>query len=129
MYLIHHIHMYLHMHVLRDLLLCVCVCQEVDGEEGEGAEKETEEEEEEVFCLPLESLGLGGNKIGDTGAQHLASGLTSNTSQSCDHHMTYTPSQIIHLCSSLYPPHTYTDIDTKLCRAIFCLSPSLMQDC
>ena len=68
--------------------VCVCVYQEVDGEEGEGAEKETEEEE--VFCLPLESLGLGGNKIGDTGAQHLASGLTSNTSQSCDHHMTIT---------------------------------------
>ena len=35
----------------------------------------------EVFCVPLESLGLGGNKIGDIGAQHLTAGLSSNTSQ------------------------------------------------
>ena len=48
------------------------------GEEGKGEE---EEEEEEVFCVPLESLGLGGNKMGDIGAQHLASGLSSNNSE------------------------------------------------
>ena len=56
----------------------------MDGgeKEGEGGEEEEEEEEEEedVVCVPLESLGLGGNKIGDIGAQHLASGLASNTS-------------------------------------------------
>ena len=61
--------------------------EEGEGEklEEEGKEKEEEEEEEEgMFCLPLESLGLGGNKIGDIGAQHLASALASNTSQSRD---------------------------------------------
>ena len=37
-----------------------------------------------MFCVPLESLGLGGNKISDMGAQHLASGLSSNNSKTCD---------------------------------------------
>ncbi|CAI8037879.1 NLR family CARD domain-containing protein 3 [Geodia barretti] len=55
--------------------------EEGEGEklEEEGKEKEKEEEGEGMFCLPLESLGLGGNKIGDIGAQHLASALASNT--------------------------------------------------
>ena len=54
-------------------------------EEGEGVMEEGgEEEEEDVICIPLESLGLGGNKIGDGGAMHIATGLTSNKSMSCD---------------------------------------------
>ena len=80
--------------------VCVlCPLQSVDGEgeRGEGGEVEegsgelkqeaevSEEEEEGEFCLSLESLGLGGNKIGDFGAQQLASGLSSNTSES--HHV------------------------------------------
>ena len=54
-----------------------------DGEGGGGGE---EEKEEDMFCVPLESLGLGGNRISDIGAQYLASGLTSNSSESCDLH-------------------------------------------
>lgn len=58
---------------------------DIEGEIGEGREGEKEEEEEdrekETVCVPLESLGLGGNKIGDIGAQYLASGLASNTSE------------------------------------------------
>ena len=59
-----------------------------EGEEEGKQEKEEEEGEGGVFCLSLESLGLGGNKIGDIGAQHLASALTSNTSQLHDDHVT-----------------------------------------
>ena len=54
-----------------------------EGEVGEGGGGKGEEEDKErdMFCVPLESLGLGGNKIGDIGAQHLASGLYSNNSE------------------------------------------------
>ena len=51
-------------------------------EEEEEEEEEEGEGEREVVCVPLESLGLGGNKIGDTGARHLAAGLATNTSES-----------------------------------------------
>ena len=62
--------------------------EEEGGEEGEGEGEEVGEEE--VFCVPLESLGLGGNKIGDIGAQHLTSGLFSNNSEtSHDLHFEY----------------------------------------
>ena len=58
---------------------------DIEGESGEGGRGEEGEEEEDrekdMLCVPLESLGLGGNKIGDVGAQYLASGLTSNTSE------------------------------------------------
>lgn len=64
---------------------------EGEGGEGRGGEEGEEEEDREMdmWCVPLESLGLGGNKIGDVGAQYLASGLASNTSEihvhlSCD---------------------------------------------
>ena len=53
-------------------------------ETGMGTEegrREEEEGEREEVCHPLESLGLGGNKIGDAGAQHLATGLTTNISE------------------------------------------------
>ena len=49
----------------------------VDERDGEGGE----EREGEVYCIPLESLGLGGNQITDTGAKVLAESLTSNTSE------------------------------------------------
>ncbi len=39
-------------------------------------------EEESTYCIPLESLGLGGNLITCTGATMLASGLKTNTSES-----------------------------------------------
>ena len=48
------------------------------GEDGEGGE--------EVFCIPLESLGLGGNRIGDAGATCLADGLKTNTSEALHHY-------------------------------------------
>ena len=55
-------------------------------EKGEGEEEEREEEEgpggeEGSYCVPLESLGLGGNQITDAGAKSLAAGLYSNTSE------------------------------------------------
>ena len=43
----------------------------VDGDRGE----------KEIYCIPLESLGLGGNQISDAGAISLAEGLASNTSE------------------------------------------------
>ncbi len=39
-------------------------------------------EEENTFCVPLESLGLGGNLITCAGAIMLASSLKTNTSRS-----------------------------------------------
>lgn len=52
------------------------------GEEGEREEAQEEEEEEEnSYCIPLESLGLGGNQITDLGAGSLADGLKSNRSE------------------------------------------------
>ena len=56
------------------------------GEMGEKEEEREEEEEEEgeeegSYCIPLESLGLGGNQISDLGASSLADGLKSNTSE------------------------------------------------
>ena len=35
-----------------------------------------------VYCIPLESVGLGGNQITSVGATALADGLKSNTSES-----------------------------------------------
>ena len=56
--------------------------EEEEEEEEDGKEEDGEETERRVFCIPLESLGLGGNKISDAGAVHLAEGLSSNTSES-----------------------------------------------
>ena len=44
-----------------------------EGEEGEG--------EGEPHCCPLESLGLGGNRVSDDGVAALADALTQNTSK------------------------------------------------
>ena len=59
-----------------------------DGQHGEGGDTEKEGEgngegegQVEVYCVPLESLGLGGNLIGNSGAKSLAQGLVSNTSE------------------------------------------------
>ena len=51
------------------------------GGEKEGREEEQEEKDEEEgsYCIPLESLGLGGNQISDLGASSLADGLKTNT--------------------------------------------------
>lgn len=46
--------------------------EEVDGSGEEGAQ---------TFCIPLQSLGLGGNKITCLGAGCLADGLKTNTSK------------------------------------------------
>lgn len=46
--------------------------EEVDG---------SGEEIAQTFCIPLESLGLGGNKITCLGAGCLADGLKTNTSK------------------------------------------------
>ena len=51
------------------------------GEEGERGEDWEEGEERSPYCIPLESLGLGGNQITDLGAVSLAEGLVSNTSE------------------------------------------------
>ena len=56
----------------------VAVDNQSDSEDGEGGE--------EVFCIPLESLGLGGNRIGDAGATCLADGLKTNTSEALHHY-------------------------------------------
>ena len=55
--------------------------EEEGNEEEDGKDEDGEEGERKVFCIPLESLGLGGNKISDAGAVHLAEGLGSNTSE------------------------------------------------
>lgn len=76
------------------------------GGREEGGGEEGEEEEGDMLCVPLESLGLGGNKIGDVGAQHLASGLASNTSEiyasliSHDVHVTHTGIMLCDIVSS-----------------------------
>ena len=63
------------------------------GEKEEEREKEEEEGEEEgSYCIPLESLGLGGNQISDLGASNLADGLKTNTSEwKVTHHYTLVP--------------------------------------
>ena len=65
------------------------------GEKEEEREKEEEEEEGEEegsYCIPLESLGLGGNQISDLGASNLADGLKTNTSEwKVSHHYTFVP--------------------------------------
>ena len=52
-------------------------------ETGEGGEEEEEGlgGEEGSYCVPLESLGLGGNQITDAGVKSLVAGLHSNTSE------------------------------------------------
>lgn len=55
---------------------------EREGEEGVMEEQgDKERMDGEVYCIPLESIGLGGNLIGDAGVRGLAHGLLSNTSQ------------------------------------------------
>ena len=66
-----------------------------ESQEGEGPESEGDGPHSEagevptdntgiygdlVYCIPLESLGLGGNQITCSGATVLADGLKSNTS-------------------------------------------------
>ena len=51
---------------------------EVDGD----IEKEGDVEEARSYCIPLQSLGLGGNKITCLGAGYLADGLKTNSSKS-----------------------------------------------
>lgn len=50
---------------------------EADGE----AEPEEESKEPRSYCIPMQSLGLGGNKITSLGAGYLADGLQTNTSE------------------------------------------------
>lgn len=52
----------------------------VDEADGE-AEPEEESKEPRSYCIPLQSLGLGGNKITSLGAGYLADGLKTNTSE------------------------------------------------
>lgn len=61
---------------------------EIEGEEGDGGGAGLEEKEdgqqgtkETSCCIPLQSLGLGGNKITSLGAGYLADGLKTNTSR------------------------------------------------
>lgn len=53
------------------------------GEEVDGVDQGVEETEkgDRSYCIPLQSLGLGGNKITCLGAGSLANGLKTNTSQ------------------------------------------------
>ena len=59
------------------------VSMHVGGKEEKEEEEEEEKEEGEasVSCIPLQSLGLGGNKITCLGAGHLAQALQTNTSK------------------------------------------------
>ena len=75
--------------------------EEKEEEEGGGGGGGAEEEEEKSYCVPLESLGLGGNQITDAGAKSLAAGLQSNTSEH-----SYTVSSTgaqVSTCTSLTP--------------------------
>lgn len=57
---------------------------EEEKKSKEGLLEEQEDKERtggEVYCIPLESIGLGGNLIGDAGVRSLAHGLLSNTSK------------------------------------------------
>lgn len=49
-----------------------------EGEEEEGLQEDSREAR--THCIPLQSLGLGGNKITSLGAGYLADGLKTNTS-------------------------------------------------
>lgn len=52
---------------------------EESKEGGEGATAAVKEVRS--YCIPLQSLGLGGNKITSLGAGYLADGLKTNTSE------------------------------------------------
>jgi hypothetical protein len=54
-----------------------------DEADGEEVEPEEESREAKTFCISLQSLGLGGNKITSLGAGYLADGLKTNTSKDC----------------------------------------------
>ena len=49
--------------------------------EGSGVEEKEGEGAARSYCIPLQSLGLGGNKITSLGAGYLADGLKTNTSE------------------------------------------------
>lgn len=53
----------------------------VDEADGEEAGPEEGPGEDRTYCIPLQSLGLGGNKITSQGAGYLADGLKTNTSE------------------------------------------------
>ena len=64
----------------------LAAAQEEEGEWPESEDGETHTDIEDtgllgdwVYCIPLESVGLGGNQITCTGATALADGLKSNT--------------------------------------------------
>ena len=66
--------------------LTIDAMDDADGAElpTNGAESQrdkTGEDIEDAVCCPLESLGLGGNEIGDEGVKLLAQALYSNTSE------------------------------------------------
>ena len=48
----------------------------------------------QAYCLPLQSLGLGGNRISCRGAAYLADGLRTNTSKWLDHLVLHTQNYI-----------------------------------
>ena len=56
---------------------------DVGGEEAGPAQSQEDKmaDNEDEVCCPLESLGLGGNQIGDTGAKLLVQALYLNTSE------------------------------------------------
>ena len=53
-----------------------------DSEDGEGPVDDYGYRGDWVYCISLESVGLGGNQITNSGAVALADGLKSNTSMS-----------------------------------------------
>ena len=61
----------------------LAVTEEVQGE----TTPPNEETGETIFCIPLESIGLGGNQITCAGATMLASGLKTNTRET--HHLSH----------------------------------------
>lgn len=55
--------------------------EEADGEAEPQEDLGEGQGEPKTYCIPLQSLGLGGNKITSLGAGYLADGLKTNTSE------------------------------------------------
>ena len=66
---------------LRPMLDLGVTPSQVSMHVGGKEEEEEEEKEASVSCIPLQSLGLGGNKITCLGAGYLAQALQTNTSK------------------------------------------------